>query len=159
MKVIRLVKGCARLTNSEFSKFEKGDTIWGDGSNPEELNRWMAEDEAEALKALEAVKCSYSNYNSQLMEVVEFALEYFTADEDGEFLDGSDYQMAECKKFAINIVQDKNFNPEYIAIIGGEEVTTTSEDVALIFDSEIDAKNYMNNLEDDYDFLEVVAIF
>lgn len=95
MKVIRLVKGYARLTSSEFSKFEKGDTIWGDGSNPEELNRWIAEDEAEALKALEAVRCSYSNYNSQLMEVVEFALEYFTTDEDGEFLDGSDYQMAD----------------------------------------------------------------
>lgn len=95
MKVIRLVKGYARLTNSEYSKFEKGDTIWGDGSSPEELNRWMAEDEAEALKALEAIKCSYSNYNSQLVEVMEYALEYFTADEDGEFVEGSDYQMAD----------------------------------------------------------------
>lgn len=94
MKVIRLVKGYARLTNSEYNKFEKGDTIWGDGSNPEELNRWMAEDEAEALKALEAVRCNYSNYNSQLVEVIEYALEYFTADENGEFLDGSDYQIA-----------------------------------------------------------------
>lgn len=95
MKIIRLIKGCARLTNSEYKKFEKGATIWGDGSNPEELNRWMAEDEAEALKALEAVRCSYEAYNSQLVEVIEYALEYFTADEDGEFLDGSDYQMAE----------------------------------------------------------------
>lgn len=159
MKIIRLVKGCARLTNSEYSKFEKGDTIWGDGSNPEELNRWVAEDEAEALKALEVVKCSYSNYNSQLVEVIEYALEYFTADDDGEFIDGSDYKVAECKKFVINVVQDKNCNPEYIAIVGGEEVTTTSEDVALIFDSEIDAKNYMNNLKDEYNFLEVIEIF
>lgn len=95
MKIIRLVKGYARLTNSEFSKFEKGDTIWSDGSNPEELNRWMAEDEAEALKALEAVRCRYEAYNSQLVEIEEFALEYFTADEDEEFLDGSDYQMAD----------------------------------------------------------------
>lgn len=159
MKVIRLVKGYARLTNSEYNKFEKGDTIWGDGSSPEELNRWVEEDEAEALKALEAVRCSYSNYNSQLVEVEEYALEHFTVDEDGEFADGSDYQMSECKKFVINVVQDKNCNPEYIAIVGGEEVTTTSEDVALIFDSEIDAKNYMNNLKDNYDFLEVVEIF
>ena len=95
MKVIRLVKGYARLTNSEYSKFEKGDTIWGDGSSPEEFNRWMAENEAEALKALKAVRCSYEAYNSQLVEVIEYALEYFTADEDGEFSDGSDYQMAE----------------------------------------------------------------
>lgn len=156
---IKLIKGYRRLTNTEFKKFEKGDTIWGDGSSPEELNRWMAEDEAEALKALEAVRCSYSNYNSQLVEVIEYALEYFTTDDDGEYIDGSDYKMADCKKFVINVVQDKNCNPEYIAIVEGEEVTTTSEDVALIFDSEIDAKNYMNSLEDNYDFLEVVEIF
>ena len=159
MKVIRLVKGYTRLTNSEYSKFEKGDTIWGDGSSPEELNRWVEEDEAEALKALEAVKCSYSNYNSQLVEVEEYALEHFTADEDGELLAGSGYQMAECKKFAISTVQDKNCNPEYIAIVGGEEVTTASEETALIFDSEINAKNYMNNLKDEYNFLEVIEIF
>lgn len=94
MKVIRLIKGYARLTNSEFSKFEKGNTIWGDGSNPEELNRWGAEEEEKAIKALEAVRCRYEAYNSQLVEVEEFALEYFSADEDGEFADGSDYQMA-----------------------------------------------------------------
>ena len=95
MKIIRLVKGYARLTNSEYKKFEKGSTIWGDGSNPEEINRWMAEDEAEAIKALEAVRCRYEAYNSQLMEVEEYALEYFVVDEDGEFIDGSDYQIAE----------------------------------------------------------------
>ena len=95
MKVIRLIKGYARLTNFEFLKFEKGGTIWGDGSTPEELNRWMAEDEEKALKALEAVRCRYATYNSQLVEVEEFALEYFTADEDGELIDGSDYKMAE----------------------------------------------------------------
>lgn len=95
MKVIRLIKGYARLTNFEFLKFEKGGTIWGDGSNPEELNRWGKEDEGEALKALEAVRCSYAAYNSQLVEVIEYALEYFTADEDGEFVDGSDYQIAD----------------------------------------------------------------
>ena len=67
-------------------------------------------------------------------------------------------EMAECKKFAISTVQDKNCNPEYISIIGGEEVTTASEETALIFDSEIDAKNYMSGLKDDYDFLEVVEI-
>ena len=63
------------------------------------------------------------------------------------------------KKFAINTIQDKNYNPEYIAIIGGEEVTTANEETALIFDNEIDAKNYMNKLKDDYEFLEVVEIF
>lgn len=62
------------------------------------------------------------------------------------------------KKFAINTIQ-KNYNPEYIAVVGGEEVTTTNEERALIFNSEIDAKNYINNLEDDYNFLEVIEIF
>lgn len=156
---IRLIKGYRRLTNTEFKKFEKGDAIWGDSASVEEIKSWSIEQEEEAKEELKRYNCNYSKFNEQLIEVEEYALEYFEANEDGEFLDGSDYQMAECKKFAINTVQDKNCNPEYIAIVGGEEVTTASEETALIFDSEIDAKNYTNKLKDDYNCLEVVEIF
>lgn len=155
---IRLIKGYRRLTNTEFKKFEKGAAIWGDSINVEEIKSWSIEQEEEAKEELKKYNCKYSKFNEQLVEVEEYALEYFVADEDGELLAGSDYQMAECKKFAINTVHDKNCNFEYIAIVGGEEVTTTSEETALIFDNEIDAKNYMSGLKDDYDFLEVVEI-
>ena len=43
LNMIRLLKGECRATNEEMKKFQKGETIWGNDTNPEELKRWTIE--------------------------------------------------------------------------------------------------------------------
>ena len=95
MKVSRLLKSEARLTKEELKGFEKGDLITGNDVNPEELKRWTGEGCRE--KALEELKKFNSSYymEEQLTDVTEYAVETYEADESGEFLDGSDYDIAE----------------------------------------------------------------
>lgn len=93
--MIILWRGTARLTNGEYDSFEKGDTIWGEGSEPEEIKRWSMEDIEEAKKALAKENCYYSRYNDYLWSIEEYALEYCRYYEDGEFDMGSDYDLAE----------------------------------------------------------------
>lgn len=95
MKVSRLLKSEARLTREELKGFEKGDLITGNDVNPEELKRWTCEGCRE--KALEELKKFNSSYymGEQLTDVTEYAVETYEADEDGDFLDGSDYDIAE----------------------------------------------------------------
>lgn len=90
---IILKRGYARLTGNEHKRFQKGDTIYGVDSNPEELQRWVIEDEEEAKKVLAGYKCSYDGGN--VWDIEEYALEYCECDEDGEFIQGSDYELAE----------------------------------------------------------------
>lgn len=92
---IILKKGYARLTESEYKKFEKGDTIWGIDREPEEIKRWNIEDEAEAKAELAKHKCTYDGGN--VWDIEEYALEYCECDEDGEFIQGSDFDLAEEK--------------------------------------------------------------
>ncbi len=47
-----------------------------------------------ALDALKKYKCSYQESNG-MYDIEEYALEYFDSDEDGEFVAGSDYDIAE----------------------------------------------------------------
>lgn len=89
---IILKKGYARLTNKEYKGFSKGDTIWGIDRNPEELKRWNIEDKEEAEKELAKYRCTYSGGN--LWDIEEYALEYCECDEEGEFVEGSDYDLA-----------------------------------------------------------------
>lgn len=98
MKVSRLLKSEARLTKEELKGFEKGDLITGNDVNPEELKRWTGEGCRE--KALEELKKFNSSYymEEQLTDVTEYAVETYEADEDGEFLEGSDYDFAEPKQ-------------------------------------------------------------
>jgi hypothetical protein len=88
---IILKKGYARLTENEYRKFEKGDTIWGDGSNPEEVKRWSIDQKEEAEVELAKYRCAYKGGNN----IEEWALEYCECDEDGEFVEGSDFSLAE----------------------------------------------------------------
>lgn len=90
---IRLVKGEARLTRAEYKKFNKCDTIMGDKNDPVELNKWSIEEKEEALKELSKYRCTYHKGNTY--DIEEYALEYYTEDEDGEFIEGSDYDFAE----------------------------------------------------------------
>lgn len=95
MKVSRLLKNEARLTREELKGFEKGYLITGNDANPEELKRWTGEGCRE--KALEELKKFNSSYymGEQLTDITEYAVETYEADEDGDFLDGSDYDIAE----------------------------------------------------------------
>lgn len=91
-----ILKGASEtLTNAEFKKFEKGDSIWGNNLFPQELKRWSIDEENEAVEELKKYKCKYEKYNDYLMKVEEYALEYCECDEDGEFIEGSDYDLAE----------------------------------------------------------------
>lgn len=93
---IILQKGFAILTENEYKKFNKGGTIWGVDTDPEEIKRWNIEDEAEAKAELAKYKCTYSSdYNNHYIE--EYALEYCECDEDGDFIQGSDFELAEEK--------------------------------------------------------------
>lgn len=91
---IILLKGSALLTKKEYEKFSKGDTIWGDGSNPDEINRWNISDNETAKEELKKYSCSY-NKGTESYSIEEYALEYCECDEDGEFIQGSDYDLAE----------------------------------------------------------------
>lgn len=91
---IILQKGETRLTYKERKKFSKGDSIWGEDENPEELKRWSANQEEEAKAELEKYRCTYKE-SGQLYFVEEYALEYCKCNEEGEFMYGSDYDLAE----------------------------------------------------------------
>ena len=86
---IILKEGTANLTNEEVKKFNKGDTIYGNNSNPAEIARWNISDEKQARATLAEYRCSYDGGR-----IKEYALEFCETDEDGEFVSGSDYDFA-----------------------------------------------------------------
>ncbi|MDO5564932.1 MAG: hypothetical protein Q4F88_06870 [Eubacteriales bacterium] len=95
---IILVKGFANLTKREYTKFKKGDTIYGNDSEPKELQRWNETDENDALKELEKYHCVYDTRNSDgFTTIQEYALEWFDCDDDGEFISSSGYKFADEK--------------------------------------------------------------
>lgn len=97
MNTIRLLHGECRATNEELKKFQKGDTIWGNDTSPEELKRWKIEEAEEAKEELSKFCCKSVRYNEYLTDIEEYALEYFEADENGEFIEGSDFDLAPMK--------------------------------------------------------------
>lgn len=58
---IILLKGEANLTQREYKKFAKGDTIWGNDYCPKELERWNIEQINDAKAKLVNYKCDYYN--------------------------------------------------------------------------------------------------
>lgn len=90
---IILKTGQATLTKGEYEKFQKGDAIFGIDSDPEELKRWVIEDEEDAKKELSKYSCKYIK-RAECWDVQEYALEYCECDEDGEFIQGSDFELA-----------------------------------------------------------------
>lgn len=89
---IILLKGEARLNDWEYQKFTKGDTIFC--FDPEELERWRADDIDKAKAELAKYHCSYTK-DVELHNVTEYALEYCECDENRDFVSGSDYDFAE----------------------------------------------------------------
>ena len=90
-----ILKHCEiRLTREEFKGFKKGNTICGEDEYPvEELKRCSIEDQQEAIEELSKYRCKYTEDGS-LYNIEEYALEYCECDEDGEFIQGSDYDLA-----------------------------------------------------------------
>jgi len=91
---IILLHNAWKLTRPEYMKFTAGDSIYGNDSNPEELKRWPITEKAEALEELKKYRCTYRK-SGQLYHVEEYALEYCETDDEGEFVVGSDFDMAE----------------------------------------------------------------
>lgn len=101
INTIVLLKGTQKLTNEQYKEFQKGDTIWGESQEPEELKRWnllgLNEEQREEVKKMADAemakhRCIYSTGNC--VDITEYALMYCECDEDGEFLQGSDYDIA-----------------------------------------------------------------
>lgn len=90
---IVLLKGDAKLNSQEYAKFKCGDTIRGNDSFPQEIKRWSIEEKKKAEEELNKYRCSYEHVN-QLWHIEEYALEYSEYNEDGDFIDGSDYEFA-----------------------------------------------------------------
>ena len=91
---IILEKGTRRLSRSEYNRFKEGDTIWDDNSDAKELKRWRADQEEEAKEELKKYKCKMST-NGDVYDIEEYALKYCECDDDGEFICGSDFDLAE----------------------------------------------------------------
>lgn len=72
----------------------RGDCICGENASPEELKRWTGDQYDLAKAELAKYSCSYRK-SGGYMFADEYALEYCNTDEDGEFLDGSDLDLAE----------------------------------------------------------------
>ena len=99
MNTIILKHNEKMLTKEEYRKLEKGDLIWGDAETPEEVKRWTFDEsnanevKEKAKEELKKYRCRYEK-NDQLMNVEEYALEYCETDQAGEFVEGSDYDLA-----------------------------------------------------------------
>lgn len=103
---IRLLKNSAVLNSSEIKKFNRGQLIFGENENPEEIQRWDVKDKDRALEELKKYECKYERDANGLYYISEYALETFQADPDGEFLVGADYDLAECADYT-NDMQPK----------------------------------------------------
>lgn len=87
---IIMLKGESVLTYREMREFQKGDTIWGVDRVPQEVRRWEIGEEKAARAALAEKRCSYLDGC-----IEEYALQYCDVDENGEFVAGADYDLAE----------------------------------------------------------------
>lgn len=92
---IILLRGERKLTDREYQHFTKGETIYGEYSNPKEICRWPIENKEAAKEELKKYNCEYNHGND--WNITEYALQYCTCDEDGEFCIGCDYDFAEEK--------------------------------------------------------------
>lgn len=92
---IILLNGEADLTIREMAAFTKGDTIFGNDSEPQEIARWCLADKKGAETALSKKRCTYTNGIDTTICIEEYALQFCTLDENGEFIAGADYDLAQ----------------------------------------------------------------
>ena len=89
-------KGTAYISSIEYTKFHKGDTLWGSNSNAKEIKRWSIEQEKDAIKELTNYHCEYRKMIASYF-ITEYALEFCECNDEGEFIQGSDYKLADIK--------------------------------------------------------------
>lgn len=89
---IILLKATESLTLSQFKRnYSCGDAIFS--SLAEELDRWSIEDKDIAVAELAKHKCTYDV--RYCVDITEYALEYCECDDNGVFIQGSDYDFAD----------------------------------------------------------------
>lgn len=123
---IILIEGFEVLTDKEYKNFEKGNTIWGIDNNAKEVKRWSIEQEDEAKAELAKLTCEYANGR-----ITEYALEYCECDEDGEFICGSDFELAEEKEMGemkkFELLRRNTIESAAMVVNGGEESKEVEE--------------------------------
>lgn len=82
------------IRKKQFKNYFEGDCIYGPNTDPEELKRWTYDQLNEAKAELSKYKCTYHEH-PDCVDVEEYALEYCDTNTDGEFVNGSDYDLAE----------------------------------------------------------------
>ena len=95
-KTIVLLKGELDLAESEYANFEKGSTIIGFDSFPQEIKVWKDEELELAKAYLKWCKCKYSHY-PHCVAIQEYALEYYDSN-------GVCYEFAEAIEKTENIL-------------------------------------------------------
>lgn len=90
---IILLHNSKKLTSKEYKNFTKGDSIYGNDESPAELKRWSVDCEKQAKDELQKHHCSYEQ-GADLYYIEEYALMYCRTDENGEFVEGSDFEFA-----------------------------------------------------------------
>ncbi|MSR93944.1 hypothetical protein FYJ34_12210 [Clostridiaceae bacterium 68-1-5] len=111
---IFLLRGKRYVTLSEFKKLEQYNTILGDLSDPEELMRWNASEEAAAREELAKHKCMYNLSNLDHICIEEYALYRCKCEDDEDWTDCSEdcgYEFAETVKIG---VEDKSFEEQWL---------------------------------------------
>lgn len=77
---------------------EKGDAIFGIDSNAREIRRWPISQKSDALAALAQHHCRYhmtrTFTGSTVVQADEWAIQYCECDDDGDYIDGADYDLA-----------------------------------------------------------------
>ena len=105
--IISLWKGTGVLNGKEFKMFDKGDSIIGvHGLDRELLKDWQIHEFTEANKELEKYKCEYRLCGDGTVLIEEYGLEYYTINDEGQVIDGSEFDFAE----TINRYQVKRLN-------------------------------------------------
>ena len=92
---IRLVYGSGNCPMRHWMKdVQPGDAIFGIDNDAEVLKTWSISDETAAKAELANLRCTYQELGGTMF-YSEYALEYCECDDDGEFICGSDFWLAE----------------------------------------------------------------
>ena len=95
---IILVHGSLNCPRRDWlRKVNPGDSIYGIDNNRKEIMRWSIDQEPNAKKELAKYKCTYAKTGNTIW-ADEYALEFCECDEDGEFIQGADFELAETEE-------------------------------------------------------------
>ena len=109
---VRLIVGEGNFPHSRWGKrVVPGDQVYGIDNSSRELMRWTFTEETEDAVMSEAKSVLAAKRNECILKsgyvfATEYALEVFESDEDGEFICGSDYSLAEAEYFGFPSCED-----------------------------------------------------